>query len=363
MPYRRVGSKKWWIVVSGIRKSSGTDDFEAAKALEAKLNHEAWLRNSGLIEKIKLYSWKEAVVKYLTERRHKASFDTMRQRLLWWDAHIGNINDIRIINRDMIDKLLQQHRPITALPSSGNTTANKYAIVVGSVLNSACREWNWIPSSPKLRRYPEPDHRRIFLTVEQWLALLNQLPEHLVAPATFSLATGLRAGKVFSLEWNQIDFRNRALKTIGNGIKRGNTIPLNQTAMGVLEGILSGNVHHLTRVFCYKGKPLGDYGKAWFKACHRAGLGEYKEWKENGLRKSNYEGFPWHGFRHTFASWLGQAGVPEDAIDQLCGWAEKDTRGIYTHLNVEPLRRYCEVIDAQLATQTLGLTLHRPLSA
>ena len=35
-------------------------------------------------------------------------------------------------------------------------------------------------------------------------------------------------------------------------------------------------------------------------------------------------------------------------IDQLCGWAEKDTRGIYTHLDVEHLRPYAQIIDAKL---------------
>ena len=32
-------------------------------------------------------------------------------------------------------------------------------------------------------------------------------------------------------------------------------------------------------------------------------------------------------------------------IDQLCGWAEKDTRSVYTHLNVNALRPFCEVVD------------------
>ena len=55
----------------------------------------------------------------------------------------------------------------------------------------------------------------------------------------------------------------------------------------------------------------------------RAGLGTYEQWTdEAGNKHTKWEGFTWHGLRHTFASWLGQSGAPEMVIDQLCGWAE-----------------------------------------
>lgn len=337
MPYRRDGSTKWWITVAGVRQSSRTADYDAAKALEAKLNHEAWKREHMDIEPA--HSWKESVVKYLQEHRHAASYSTIVQRLRWWDAHLGKVEDIRKITRDVVDKAMHKHRTITALPSPGNTTANKYVIVVGAVLNAACREWGWTQSSPKLRRYPEPEHRREYLQLDEWRRLETELPAHLKPPARFALATGLRKSKVFGLTWDQIDKRNRSLTTTGNATKRGNTIPLNKTALAVLEEISASPVRHLKRVFTYKGAPLADYGDAFYKARERAGLPD----------------FTWHGLRHTFASWLGQSGASETVIDQLGGWAEKDTRSIYTHLGVESLRPYSEVIDRVLdhsATQS-----------
>jgi integrase len=246
------------------------------------------------------------------------------------------VRDIKTITRDMIDRILTKHRGVTSLPSSTNTTANKYAGSVGAVLTAACREWGWIENTPKLRKYPEPEHRRCWLTVDQWLTLEKELPNHLLYPARFALATGLRASKVFGLEWGQVDLVRRSMKFGGNKIKRGNTIPLNNTAMSVLHEVKELDTVHLKRVFLYRGEPLQDYGEAWYKARTRAGLPD----------------FPWHGFRHTFASWLGQNGCPETALDQLCGWAEKDTRSIYTHLDVEPLRPYSEIIDHMLRTKS-----------
>ena len=81
MPYRREGTRNWWIVVKGVRQSSGTADFEDAKALEGKLNHEDWLQQRMGFKKPR--SWKEAVVKFLKESQHKASYDTIKQRLGW----------------------------------------------------------------------------------------------------------------------------------------------------------------------------------------------------------------------------------------------------------------------------------------
>jgi integrase len=286
----------------------------------------------------------------LKESQHKASYDSIKQRLGWWDGLLGDLADIRTIDRDMIDDYIVANRPVTGVASSANTTANKYSKVVMAVLNQAHDEWKWIDGVPKFRYYPEPPHRRAWLKVEQWRKLEKQLPDHLRLAATFALATGLRKGKVFGLEWSQVDLAERTLTTYGNDVKLGVVIPLNDTAMGVLQEIASKPVRHLTRVFSVNGEPIQAYGKAWFKAMHRAGVGEYKLWRVDGKLKSKWTGFTWHGLRHTFASWLGQSGIAEMYIDQLCGWAEKDTRGIYTHLDVEHLRPFAKIIDAKLAT-------------
>jgi integrase len=67
------------------------------------------------------------------------------------------------------------------------------------------------------------------------------------------------------------------------------------------------------------------YGKAaWRKACNRAGLA--------GLR--------FHDPRHTWASWLMQAGAPAYAIHSLGGWASPKMVERYAHLSPERLKQY-----------------------
>ncbi len=330
MPFSRKGSRFWWINVRGIRQSSRTDDFDAAKALEDKLNHQAWLQKVMGLKPPR--SWKESVVKFLQERKHQASISDTIQRLRWFDPYLGTIEDIRLIDRDMMNEVMQKREVTLGEASSANSTANRYVAAASAVLNAACREWNWIERSPKFMRYKEPDGRDKWLNVDEWRRLETELPQHLRRAATFALATGLRDAKVFGLEWNQIDMSARRLTTKGTANKLGVTIPLNATAMAVLMEIKGNPVRHLVRVFTYEGKPLADYGKAWNKALKRAGI----------------EGFTWHGLRHTFNSWLAQAGVPEDIRKQLCGWSRRQTVDRYTHLMIDHLRPHCAQIDTIL---------------
>lgn len=111
-------------------------------------------------------------------------------------------------------------------------------------------------------------------------------------------------------------------------------VPLNDTAMAALRHASAQPTCNLTHVFAYRGEPLGDYGKAWYKALTRAGL----------------EDFTWHGFRHTFNSWLAQAGVSVEVRRRLCGWSSREISDRYTHLGVAHLRPFAAVIDQMLAS-------------
>lgn len=286
-------------------------------------------------------SWQDAVVRFVKERGANASIKDTVQRITWMDQYLGKVTDIREINRDGVDGIMQK-RGVLTTPCSANSTANRYVAVITAILNAACREWDWIERSPKLKTYPEPSGSEKWLSVEEWGSLESELPQHLLGPATFALGTGLRKAKVFGLEWAQIDLKRRCMTFKGTANKSGNTIPLNDTAMRAIEMAQALPVRHVTYVFTYEGQPLGSYGRAWYNAVDRAGLD-----------------MNWHGLRHTFASWLGQEGVPEGVIDRLGGWNVKKsaTRERYTHLNMEHLRPHAAVIDRLLRpqfTQTNG---------
>lgn len=351
MPFKRAGSEKWYINVGGIRKSSGTAVFEDAKALEDKLNHDRWLQDKMGIKPPR--SWTEAAEKYLGEVKHQAYFKTKAKMLIWFDQHFRNETDIRNITRDRVDDLMtnvwvqtkganahsngRQGLRVTPEPSPQNSTANHYVAALSAVLHKACEEWDWIERVPRFRYYPKPEHKELWLTPEKWREMEKALPEHLRLFCTLALATGLRDGKLWRLEWPQIDLPGRVMSVSGNKVKRGATVPLNDTAMAVLEALRSRPVVSMTRVFPgWRQSTINQFQTDFGKVRKIPGL------ERVGI----------HTLRHTFNTWLAKAGVSMEVRARLVGHGTGEMQDIYTHWDVDWLRPYSAVIDSTLSAQS-----------
>lgn len=143
------------------------------------------------------------------------------------------------------------------------------------------------------------------------------------------------------LQWSQIDWEKKAVKIEGRLTKTGQPIyvPLNETAMGVLERRRKCAVRNLTHVFHFRGEPvLHVTTRAWTKAVRRSGLPE---------------GVTLHTMRHCANSWLPQRGVPREIRARLGGWSlGKEAIDGYTHLFIDDLRPYVAMID-----RALGMTV------
>jgi integrase len=346
----------WQIRVRGERRSSETTDYAAAAALEKKLNAEAWQAEK--FGAAVSYPFAKLCAEWKKERGGKVSFRDDVRIMEWWSEpkRLGACSDVSKISRAQVDEIVQRDRegvhPVT--PTAENNTANHYVAILAAMLNAAAREWKWIPTPPVLRLYPKTSGREMALEVPQWALLRDELPGHIRRPAQFALATGMRQSKLYALRRANIDMKARKATWGGTANKLGNTVPLNDTAMAVLEEVYRqpfiSDVLWTWQRSVWRGgvqsfvtEPLGCHGKAWYKALKRAGLGDWNELNE-------WEGFCWHGLRHTFATWLDSAGVPSDVIDRLGGWkGARAQRKNYIHTNVEPLRPYAAVIDRIIA--------------
>lgn len=335
MPYRRKGSAVWYIRVKGVRQSSGTQVYEDAKALEARLNHEAWLQDRMGVKRPR--SWKEAVVRWCKEKEGKASIETDMLRFKWLDQFLGGCGDIGKITRDYVDGIILSRPGVSAaVATAKNSTANRIVALVSGVLNAAEKEWEWGNRAPVLKRYPEPESNGRCLSVEEWWSLWKELPKHLQLAAMFSISTGLREAKVFQLRWQDLS-QERSLSFAGTANKIGNSIPLNVTSWQVLTECKSLPVVSPEWVFLYQGKPMQEHGQASFrKAVERAGIGHVR----------------WKDFRTTFNSWLAQRGVPREIRMRLMGHKTSEVQDRYTRLYVEHLRPFSGIIDTILSQPT-----------
>lgn len=315
----------WWLRFDfpngkRIRRSTGTTNKEQAEEYHDRLKADLW-RVRKLGERPE-YWWNDAVVKWLKEKSHKASFDKDKEIFRWVDRYLNNVK-LSAINRALLDDIAEAKARQSTRP-----TANRYMALIRAVLRRAANEWEWIDKAPKVPMYPGKVRRVRWITREEAERLLSFLPEHQAAMARFALATGLRQRNVCRLEWNQVNLQSRMawIHPDQAKCKKAIGVALNSEAIGVLRNQIG---QHEQFVFAYNGKPIWQVNtKAWRKAVRKAGL----------------ENFRWHDLRHTWASWHAQVGTPLNILQEMGGWECAEMVRRYAHLSTKHLAPHAENI-------------------
>lgn len=158
--------------------------------------------------------------------------------------------------------------------------------------------------------------------------------------------TGMRLNEIVNLTWKNIDLEKKII-TVGDEDfetkgKNQRYIPISDEVLNVLIRILpkpplvfpigKGN-KNFGYVFSKPSgeKYTGDYFSKRFKrACRAAGINK---------------GIHFHSLRHSFASNLAQREVSLYAIKELMGHSTITTTEIYSHLNIDSLKKAISVFD------------------
>ncbi|AUH72857.1 MULTISPECIES: tyrosine-type recombinase/integrase [Legionella] len=309
----------WWISISQngqrIQQSTGTTSKIAAQEYHDKFKAELWSQVK--LESKCIYSWQDAVVRWLKENEHKRSLKDDIMHLRWLDPYLRGFQ-LHEITRDILEEVAIKKEDTGVTP----TTINRMLEVVRAILRKAQMEWEWLDKVPVVRMRHVEKQRIRWLTIGEANRLLNELPSHLKDMADFSLSTGLRASNVTGLRWSDVDLIKRHAWIHPDQAKANKAIPvpLNAHALAILKrrrGI------HTDYVFTYQDKQIRQCNtKAWRKALDRAGI----------------DNFRWHDLRHTWASWHVQNGTSLQELQQLGGWSSFEMVLRYAHLSGEHLR-------------------------
>lgn len=323
----------WWIDFTTpngrrVRESSGTRDRQQAQELHDRLKVRCWEEQRLGVKPDR--SWKEAAVRWLKETSHKRSHDKDVAKLRWLDRHLGS-RMLSEVTRDLIDRIGE----IKAKESS-QPNANRYLALIRSILRRARDDWEWVHHIPKVRLYRESKRRIRWITRDEAVKLLAELPPHLAEMARFSLSTGLRQRNVSYLRWDQVDMARKVAWIHADEAKsaRAIAVPLNEDALEVLR---SRQGRHGQYVFTYLGKPVERCTtKAWDRACERAGIKEFR----------------WHDLRHTWASWHVQSGTSLQELMELGSWTTFEMVMRYAHLAADHLRAAACRLDGTITSQS-----------
>lgn len=163
------------------------------------------------------------------------------------------------------------------------------------------------------------EHRRLRRYVELPSLRDVEFVDALRPAVLVSLMTGLRKSELFNLRWTDIDLTTHVITVRDEHAKSGKQrhIPINASLLDVLSA---------WRPLAHPESPYvfaGDSG---------APIQCMKKSFAAVLKAARIDGFRWHDLRHTFASWLVQAGVDLYVVKELLGHATLEMTQRYAHL-------------------------------
>jgi len=142
--------------------------------------------------------------------------------------------------------------------------------------------------------------------------------------AMYLLCTGARLNEALSATWDQVDRPNRVwrIPASNSKSKRVRSVPLNDSALQVLQQLdTEGKFDHLF-VNRQTGKPYTTIMKVWCRLRGKAGLPELR----------------CHDLRHAFASFLVNGGRTLYEVQQILGHSAPIVTQRYAHLSSKSLQ-------------------------
>ena len=167
-----------------------------------------------------------------------------------------------------------------------------------------------------------------------------------------ALSTGMRAGELISLTWRQVDL-NDGLLTVGRAktvAGTGRVIPMNSDVQAIL-------VTHRDWFATKFGQPeqghyVFPFGSPIPKDPTRPTVEIKTAW--NSIRKAAGVDCRWHDLRHTAATKMAEAGIPESTMLALMGHMSRKMLERYSHIRLKAKRDAVEALKLRTEVPTVA---------
>lgn len=345
-----------------IKQSLGTEDKRQAQELHDRLKSEQWrIERLGDFPDV---TFDDACLRWLEEKAHKKSLDADKGRIGFWLIHfqgvlLKSISEAKIYaavskmtnrkHRDNWESKVSSLRkrgdvvePFVEVPVSISTKA-KHLALMKAIMRAAERDWKWIERGPVIKVPQERGKRVRWLEPHEAIRLISECSEPLKSIVVFALATGLRRSNIVDLQWQDVDLQRKVAWIHPEESKSGQAIgvALNDTACRLLRDQV-GN--HKKWVFVHqKSSTKSDGTKA--AEVRKMRVDGNTAWRL-ALKRAGIDNFRFHDLRHTWASWLVQAGVPLTVLQEMGGWESIEMVQRYAHLAPRHLSAHAKQIDS-----------------
>jgi integrase len=318
----------WWIEIDGIRESTGKTDPDEAQAV-----HDIRAKQiaSGQRDCV---TFDFAMNEILLDRKGSSNEAMESVYATWWLKHFSG-RDLHTITAEEIELYGERKKKETS-ESNGNhylTFLKTFFNIASAKGTKHAKPKGWIKEPPEIRIIKVDNEVFRALNLEEYTALMAELPPHLKVMVEFSVETGLRQQNVCQLKWEKVDIHRRTV-TIDKKHNKNKTNFVCHLTDRALEILKSQKGKHDSYVFVYE-KYTKKYGTqagpitspnnhAWRKALDRAGVRDFR----------------WQDLRHTFATNHATNGTPLMVLKALGNWKSMQMVDRYANISAEGQRQY-----------------------
>lgn len=313
----------------------------AIEPLKLMVNRQGFQRMAGprtfsaLVEHYRLKELPEDNHERKTKKTKKVYESNLKNHIIpkWGDYMLRDFSSVEV--EEWLDRL-----PLA--PSSRAKLRNQ----MSAIFRHGIR-WGWIGQqenpiamvrvSSKRQRTPET------LTVQEFLSLLDKLPDRERTMGTICATTGLRISETLGLKWEDIDFQTgqvNVLRSVVDGaVGRCKTevsqqpVPLDDLTLSELQSWRSITMYSSGLDWVFASERLFGKMPIW------ANVSLQKVLQPAAKRAGTTKRIGWHTFRHTYSSLLSEYGNDVKVVQELMRHAKvSTTMEIYTHARMERKR-------------------------
>jgi len=221
------------------------------------------------------------------------------------------------------------------------STCNHYIKFMRHAFNLAM-QWELIDRNPasKIPLFFEDNEIEHYLDDDQLQRLVQLLRTDRCRMTAnvflYLLSTGARLNSALQATWDQIDREHRIwrIPAKNNKSKKVLAVPLNDTALEILDALETEGRHDRLFVSPVTGKPLNHVHKVWNRLRNAAGLPFLRI----------------HDLRHNYASFLVNSGHTLYEVQHILGHSDPTVTQRYAHLSTKTLQTAADSAGAKIAS-------------
>jgi integrase len=278
----------------------------------------------------------QAFERYFAAKARKRSLDEDRRTAEHLKAAFGKDTPLSQITAGVI-AAYQEQRLASKSRQTGGTLSpasiNRPLQLLRHLLRLACSRWETLARVPVIALEKERARDR-FLTPEEATRLLDACRASkntdLADIVELAVFTGLRRGDVISLRWTDVERAGGQIVLQRQKDDAPHNVPLNAHSDAVLARRAKKAAKGAT--FVFPAQTWDAYRGAW----------------DGALIRSKLADLHFHDLRHTFGSWLAQAGCTAKEIQAALGHRTLAMTNRYMHLGPSHVRSAVAKLDGVL---------------